>query len=370
MSALRRWIRRALGALAAALALLVVTFAIPLPLWRTGQQPMPPLEFLDDTEAALPRRLWIDTDAACGDGPRVDPDDCLALLLLARTPDVQVAGISSVFGNAPVNVTHRTARDLVEQLRAGGATWPDPRRGAPNATDDPRRTDAAAALRRALEAGPLTILALGPLTNLEGALAGRADLRANVASVVAVMGRRPGHLFHPAEGAGRGMLFGHGPVFRDFNFAMDPAAAAALLATQVPVVLVPYVAARGVEITGSDLEALASQGGAAAWVAARARGWLDYWRGDVGRAGFYPFDAIAAAYVRDPGRFTCAAVTAWVGDDPTMVVPFWNRHALLVAQQRRYIDDPEALTQAVYCPAPRDGFGGMLRRWLIESSTT
>jgi hypothetical protein len=62
------------------------------------------------------------------------------------------------------------------------------------------------------------VVALGPLTNLAAVLDARPELRSRVARVVAVMGRRPGHVFHPAEGAGGGLLFGHGPVFRDFNF--------------------------------------------------------------------------------------------------------------------------------------------------------
>jgi hypothetical protein len=35
------------------------------------------------------------------------------------------------------------------------------------------------------------------------------------------------------------MLFGHGPVFRDFNFDQDRGGAAALLGMALPVTLVP-----------------------------------------------------------------------------------------------------------------------------------
>ena len=42
-----------------------------------------------------------------------------------------------------------------------------------------------------------------------------------VVRLVSVMGRRPGHIFHPSEGEGDGILFGHGPVFRDLNFDLD-----------------------------------------------------------------------------------------------------------------------------------------------------
>ena len=118
------------------------------------------------------------------------------------------------------------------------------------------------------------------------------------------MGRRPGHLFHPAEAKGGGILFGHGPVFRDFNFDMDRAAATTVAAMRPPITFVPYDAARNLSLTGPDLAAMEAAGGAAAWIAVRARGWLDYWARDVGRDGFFPFDLLAAAYVIERGSST------------------------------------------------------------------
>ena len=40
-----------------------------------------------------------------------------------------------------------------------------------------------------------------------------------------------------AEGAAAGSLFGHGPIFRDFNLSQDVGAAAKMLVTGVPAVL-------------------------------------------------------------------------------------------------------------------------------------
>src|SRR3546814_931153 len=121
------------------------------------------------------------------------------------------------------------------------------------------------------------------------------------------MGRWPGHLFHPAEGAGDGILFGHGPVFRDFNFEKDRAAATLVLGMRLPTTLVPYDAARNLSLTGADLARMEADGGAAAWVASRARGWLDFWKKDIGRDGFYPFDLLAGVYTVEPRLFDCAA---------------------------------------------------------------
>jgi inosine-uridine nucleoside N-ribohydrolase len=319
-----RW----LGALGALLtATLLVTLALPVPLWRTGDQGLALLDAAP--EAATPpftRRLWIDTDAACGHGRRTDPDDCLAIALLARSPQVQLAGISTVAGNAPLEVVERTTRALAAQL---GLRVPV--------------HAGTAGLRAALEEGPLTIVALGPLTNVARVLEEQPSLAARVSRLIAVMGRRPGHLFHPSEGAGGGMLFGHGPVFRDFNFALDPQASERVLSRRVPVSFVPYDAARAMELTAADLDRLER---VLPWIVPRTRAWLDYWQKDIGRQGFSPFDLLAAAYALEPAWFRCVAVRAWVGEDPALALP-WRTRALLV--------EAAADASALYCGRPHPG---------------
>jgi purine nucleosidase len=111
----------------AVLAILALaTFAIPLPTWRTGELPVPSLDLVKGGPAVrVPERIWIDTDAACGHGRTTDPDDCLAILLLARAPGAEIVGFSTVFGNAPLAVTDRITRDLMAILEQGGS---NPRR--------------------------------------------------------------------------------------------------------------------------------------------------------------------------------------------------------------------------------------------------
>jgi hypothetical protein len=138
--------------------------------------------------------------------------------------------------------------------------------------------EAAASLAAALREGPLTILALGPLTNIAAALRDNPALSVRVERVVAVMGRRPGHLCHPSEGKWSGLLFGHGPVFSDLNFRKDPAAVRYLLSKSVPLTLIPYEVARDVLLTPADMERLAASGPAGAWIARGARGWMEFWR--------------------------------------------------------------------------------------------
>jgi inosine-uridine nucleoside N-ribohydrolase len=340
----------ALAAAAVTLVLLVLTLALPVRLWRTGEPPAPPLPTTPGRPIApSPLRVWIDADAACGQGPRTDPDDCLAILLLASSPAIHIAGMSSVFGNASIAVTDSTTRALGSVLASFGRTLPPVYQGAGEPSDG--ATPASAGLRRALAEGPLVIVALGPLSNIAQALAGRPELRAHVQRLVAVMGRRRGHLFHPVEGGRAGSFLGHGPVFRDFNFAKDRKAAARVLEMGVPITLVPYEAAREVVITSATLDTMAHRGGAHAWVAERSRGWLGYWREDVGIAGFYPFDLLAATYVMEPSLFDCADTGAHTGRDAGLL-GWLGRTGLFVGGGER---------QVLYCDDIRDGAAEWLR---------
>lgn len=353
------------GAAVVLLVLFVASFAVPLRIWRTGELPAATLPVVHGgPSVAMTRRVWIDTDAACGHGPTTDPDDCFALSLLVQAPGIEVVGISTVFGNASVDVTDATTRSLVDRLRTSGGGQPPVHRGA-TAPSDIGASLASGALRRALEAGPLTIVALGPLANIASALEERPDLRERVTRLVAVMGRRPGHLFHPAEGKGEGaMLLGHGPVFLDFNFDKDRAAATSVLAMRLPMTLMPYQAAREISIDEGDVAALELVGGAVGRVAAGARPWLDFWRTEVGLPGFYPFDLLAAAYVLDPGRFACAAADAWVSTDERLWnFWFYDPPALLVGLPMEMPDAVEATSPVVYCT----GADPDLHSWLVRT---
>lgn len=330
--------------MAALLLLALVTllsFTISVPGWPTGEREAVPLALVrSGPPVAMPRRVWIDTDAACGHSSHADADDCFALLILLRAPGIEVVGISTVQGNAPVEVAQRIVHELVALVGHDRTPTESPTVPAP----------AHAAWRDALAAGPLTIVALGPLTNIAAALRGRPDLARNVGRLVAVMGRRPGHLFHPSEGRGGGILFGHGPVFRDFNFDKDRAAAAELVALGIPLTLVPYEAARNVSLGAGDLAALKAAGGAPAWVADRARGWRRFWADVVGLGGFYPFDALAAAYALEPALFDCAEVAAWVAKDQKLWGGMFSPEALLVGIERERAEKPRASAMVLYCP--------------------
>lgn len=350
------------------LALLLVSFALPVRVWRTGELPAPPLPTVPGgPEVALPGRIWIDTDAACGRSRTTDPDDCFALALLLESPELEVVGVSTVFGNAPLAVTDRTTRALVAAATdtTGGTVAVHRGASARLSEEGAEVTPASQALTSALEAGPLTIVALGPLTNVAAVLDHHPELEARVGRVVAVMGRRPGHLFHPAEGEGEGaILFGHGPVFRDLNYEADPEAAARVLARRLPVTLIPYEVARQVLVTEQSLAQLTASGGAFAWAAERAEGWLAFWREEIGVDGFYPFDLLAAIYVLDLAAFDCGEVWAWVApDDVLWRLWFQDPLSLLVGGREAVPAEARTRARVIYCPAIAAGDAGGFPEW-------
>ena len=175
--------------LALLLVVVAITVAAPWTQWRTGRETLEPLNLTPGAPAvAQPERIWIDTDASCGAKTRTDPDDCLAILWLVER-GADVVGISTSFGNAPGEVVADRTATLMVQMAIEGLPVPPVLLGhgapvAPGAPEPPGIT----ALQAALEAGPMIVLALGPLTNVAAALEARPDLHRNVTRIVAVMG--------------------------------------------------------------------------------------------------------------------------------------------------------------------------------------
>lgn len=349
--------------LAVVVAALLATLAIPIRSWRTGRMPVPPLGVTESAPpAAMSRRIWIDTDAACGVGKSTDPDDCFAIALLARAEHVRIEGISTVFGNATLSETDSITRTLIDAIRDAHGSGIIVHTGSAG----PEAPAAAhAALRQALAEGPLTIVALGPLTNIAAALDGRADLQRNVSRIVAVMGRRQGHIFHPAEGSRAHSLLGHGPVFRDLNAIKDIDAASEILAMKLPLTLIPYDVARHVSLTGEDLDRMAAAGPDLIWIAERSRTWLRFWQNEIGQLGFYPFDLLAAVYVLRPTFFDCARARVWIGRDPSLFHAWlFSPRALLVGAREPDAAEPDD-AEAIYCTKPSP----QLHEWVLRKLT-
>ncbi len=237
--------------------------------------------------------VWIDTDPSIG-LPFHEADDAFALVQAFHSPELRIRGVSTSYGNAPLAATTRIGRRLVERFgRTAGLDGGRVFAGAASAADLGRETAATEALADALRAGPLTYVALAPLTNLASVLRRHPELAARLVRVVFVGGRTPGRKFRA----------GWNPYeFHDANFHKDPGAAGEVLRVSgLPLTLTPVELALGVPLTSADLRRIGRDGGAAGRFLARAAWpWLLGWRVFTGLPGGVVFDCFAVLAVTHP----------------------------------------------------------------------
>ena len=187
------------------------------------------------------RTVIIDTDPGA--------DDALAIMMAMDSSDLLVEGITTVGGNATLSDTTDNALRLVEYLDGKGSVIPvavgadRPLRGsfthayhvhgagglgvrlpAPTLQPDKRSAVEFICDRAAASAGPLTIIAIGPLTNVAAALDRCPDLMNALAEIVVMGGafEVPGNVTPHAE----------------FNIHEDPEAADLVFSSGIPVTIV------------------------------------------------------------------------------------------------------------------------------------
>lgn len=259
-------------------------------------------------------KILFDTD------PGVD--DAMALLFLHRHPAVRLLGVTTVFGNAEIELTTRNALYLCERFGiaapvARGAALPlvrPPRGAAPDVHGDDglgnlagpvsttRAADARPAHRLIIDVlrahpGEVTLLAVGPLTNLALALAEEPAVAQLVRQVV-VMGGAFG-----VDGQGGNVT----PV-AEANILSDPHAADAVFTAPWPVTVVGLDVTHRVLMDHAFFERLRDEGGAEGrfiWEASRH--YVGFYARAVGVAGCYVHDSSAVAFALAPELFTTRA---------------------------------------------------------------
>lgn len=305
-----------------------------------------------------PVDVWIDTDTAIG-VPEADIDDALALIQAFHSPELVVRGVSSIFGNAPLDRTHPIASEVVARFGPPGLRVA---RGAASAQACGAPCEAVDALADALCARPLHVIALGPVTNVASLLALHPELAERVLSIVMVAARRPGQHFlsHPAQPT----------PFPDLNFDCDPAAMQRLLDSPAPLVFAPWEVSSHVWIEEADLDVLAAASASGAYIAEHARPWLAFWRERLAAPGFNPFDSLAIAAVTHPDWLERFTAHVWIEDGPDDTASADARAAgatkphLLVDAGRS-----EIARIAEYCHRPSPALKAMLLGRLARRAT-
>lgn len=238
-------------------------------------------------------------------------DDALAILLALASPELDVLALHAVAGNVEVaqaavnagRVCRLAGRKVPVRAGASGplvypletaefVCGPDGLAGhdLPQPTAPLAGGHAAVALAAMLRAAPepVTLLMLGPLTNLALALRLDPGIVAQVAGVVVMGGSRDLGNMTPAA---------------EFNAYVDPHAAAIVLNAGWPVTLIGLHVTQTATASEGDLAAL----GVMDTATGRAvHGWLTRPRpGGLGASGGHPMhDPLVVAWVLWPGLFT------------------------------------------------------------------
>jgi inosine-uridine nucleoside N-ribohydrolase len=215
------------------------------------------LAMFGQVTGASPARVIIDTD------PGVD--DAFALLLAMRSPELKIEAITPVAGNVPLELTLPNTLRLVEIAGrtdipvAAGARTPLLRRlvtatyahgenglgGAvfPEPTIKPVAEPAAEIIRRVVRKYPheVTLITLGPLTNIATALNADPDLASLVRGLTMMGGSLSGGNITPAA---------------EFNIYVDPEAARIVFQSGIPITMVGLDVTRKTSLTDDHIRLL------------------------------------------------------------------------------------------------------------------
>lgn len=258
--------------------------------------------------AAPPIPLLIDCDPGI--------DDSVALLLACASPEVRLLGVSTVAGNVGLEHTTRNARRVLTLAGradvpvAAGAPRPlvrsQPRRAAevhgedgvhgvplpePAGPVDSRHAVTLLAEAIAGSPDPVTLVAVGPLTNVALLYALHPDLAARLGRLVVMGGSADGGNVTPVA---------------EFNVWSDPEAAYRVLTdpglpAPVPTAVVTLEVTMAVPVARRHVGRLRAGGPVGMAAAAMLAPAFARYRGAYGRESIAVHDAVAVAEVVRPG---------------------------------------------------------------------
>ncbi|MEO1060369.1 MAG: nucleoside hydrolase [Actinomycetota bacterium] len=259
----------------------------------------------------MTRQVLIDTD------PGVD--DAMAILMAFASPELEVVGLTTIFGNAATDVTTANAQRLLDVAGrpelpvARGASrplvteylGPVPQVHGHNGLGDapldepssgPTDLDAADLMWQLASARPgeLTLLALGPLTNLGTALQRHPELADLVAEVVLMGGNALGP--------------GNATPVAEANVNNDPEAADLVFGAGWDVTMVGLDVTHRVTLGGAALDRiLAGDSPGARLLAGAVPLYRGFFEETNGIDGIYVHDPSAVAYLVEPSAFITSA---------------------------------------------------------------
>lgn len=281
-----------------------------------AETPVPKAETpVPKADALAPRKVVIDCDTGC--------DDAVALLLAVQSPELEVLAVGCTHGNVEVELAAQNTLRVLEWVGradipvAAGAAAPlsQPLRTAKHVHGEdglgnlflpPPRSRLAGEhaaqqlVRLAREhPGEITVIALGPLTNLALALGLEPRLPSLVRDVI-VMG-------------GAAASGGNESPWGEANIAHDPEAAQAVFAAPWPVTMVGLDVTMKALLTRERYESLGRSPAAAARLAHRVLAhYLQFYRDALGKDACAQHDALAVAAAIDGSLLEAPALPVHV----------------------------------------------------------
>jgi len=249
--------------------------------------------------------VWIDADPACDNKLTNDVDDCWALAYALTNTNWNIIGISTIFGNVDGKTSYKVGLNLLREFSKFGVNYPieNLHAGSNKPIEYSQSSNIAVeALHLALQKQTLTIIALGPVTNIALLLKHYPEDINRIQKVICVAGQRNKQkmTFKPQ---GDGLLHMH-----DLNFREDVLAFQSLIDSNIAITLLPFEVAKQVIITRFDLQVSDQTSDLFNWLSGKSDMWLTFWLNGFGLNGFYPFDLLAVAYAMDSKLFNCEYV--------------------------------------------------------------
>ncbi len=291
--------------------------------------------------------VWLDVDPAVLRGGN-EPDDGLALLQSFHSPELEVRGVSVVFGNSPIEKGFSNGQEIVKRFGPEGLKI---YKGAANRGELGVENDATRALAAALRREKLTVLALGPVTNVATVLKNHPELASQIDELIAVAGRRPGQTFVLGQG-GRPLM--------DMNFEYDSEGFQILLDSGAPIVLAPFEISAKTPIPQKDIERFATVPELADFFLEPLRDYVNWYDSHFQVRAIYPFDTLAVAYLTSPEWIRCDVLPVAIQTLPNDIRPSENKPYLIVSSEL----DTE--TRVTYCHTASDAFVPDLMRRLLD----
>ncbi|MEL7151719.1 MAG: nucleoside hydrolase [Pseudomonadota bacterium] len=255
-----------------------------------------------------PRKIIIDTDPG--------QDDAVAILLALASPELDVLGITAVAGNVPLPLTQKNARIVCELAGRSdipvfsGESAPLSRKlvtaehvHGKTGLDGPQLADPTMPLQdmpavdflietlRQHPSGSVTLVPIGPLTNIAMALQRAPDIAERIAEIVLMGGAyfEVGNITPAAE----------------FNIYVDPEAAEIVFRSGIPLTVMPLDVTHKALTTRARVDAFRAMGTETGRMVAA---WTDFFerfdKEKYGSEGAPLHDPCTIAYLLQPDLFS------------------------------------------------------------------